>query len=251
MTQQNVAAALFNTLLQLRETARQEAQNPVVQFLDFCAKNYTSSHSQLFQDLFVLFCTKGRRNGFFVEFGATNGVTLSNSYLLEKEFAWQGILAEPAKDWHAALQKNRSAAIDTRCVWRKTGEHLDFVETEYGELSTLVEFKDKDNNKSGRQAGKTYSVETVSLNDLLAKYNSPGHIDYLSIDTEGSEFDILSALNFSRYAIDIMTVEHNYTQDRSKIRSLLASNGFVNVFEAISGFDDWFLHQSFLQKLQA
>jgi FkbM family methyltransferase len=160
-------------------------------------------------------------------------------------------LVEPAKNWHAALLKNRRAAIDKRCVWRNSGERLDFVETEYGELSTLVEFKDKDNNKSGHQAGKTYSVETVSLNDLLAKYNSPSHIDYLSIDTEGSELDILSAFNFSRYAIDIMTVEHNYTEDRSKIRSLLASNGFVNVFEAISNFDDWFLHQTFLQKLQA
>ena len=54
------------------------------------------SRSQLRQDIFVLCTLDFKRNGFFVEFGATNGVDLSNSYLLETEFNWTGILAEPA-----------------------------------------------------------------------------------------------------------------------------------------------------------
>ena len=66
------------------------------------------SKSQLRQDLFVLGVTNFKQNGFFCEFGATNGVDLSNTYLLEKEFNWSGILAEPAKIWHSDLQRNRS-----------------------------------------------------------------------------------------------------------------------------------------------
>lgn len=55
------------------------------------------SRSQLRQDLFVLTELNFKQNGYFVEFGATNGVDLSNTYLLEKEFNWSGILAEPAR----------------------------------------------------------------------------------------------------------------------------------------------------------
>ena len=73
-------------------------------------------HSQLKQDLFVLLETGFKRGGYFVEFGATNGIDLSNTYLLEREFGWTGILAEPATAWHEALQRNRNAIIDTDCV---------------------------------------------------------------------------------------------------------------------------------------
>ena len=69
------------------------------------------SKSQLGQDLFVLLETNFKKNGFFVEFGATNGVDLSNTYILEKQFNWQGILAEPAKVWNAELQRNRNCSI--------------------------------------------------------------------------------------------------------------------------------------------
>ena len=70
------------------------------------------SQAQLWQDLFVLHELDLKRDGYFVEFGATNGVSLSNTHLLEKRFGWKGILAEPARCWHAALEKNRSAAIE-------------------------------------------------------------------------------------------------------------------------------------------
>jgi FkbM family methyltransferase len=249
MSGQTLPQAFFNIMLDFRDTHKLEENNPVIQFLDHVAKNLTRSNSQLFQDLFVTFCKRGKRGGFFVEFGATNGVTLSNSCLLEKEYGWKGILAEPAKDWHADLKKNRRAAIDTRCVWKKTGEFLQFKETEYGELSTLLEFQDKDANKGGRQAGKIYEVETVSLNDLLEFHKAPNHMDFLSIDTEGSELDILSAFNFFKYRFDIMCVEHNYTEDRPKLKSLLESKGYVNVFAPITQYDDWYLHQSMIEKL--
>ena len=65
------------------------------------------SNAQLLQDLWVLYELKEKRNGYFVEFGACDGMSLSNTLLLEKTFGWQGALAEPARAWHAALYANR------------------------------------------------------------------------------------------------------------------------------------------------
>jgi hypothetical protein len=65
-------------------------------FADYFA-NLKFSKSQLRQDLFVLSECQFKENGFFIEFGATNGVDLSNSHILETKFKWNGILAEPAK----------------------------------------------------------------------------------------------------------------------------------------------------------
>src|SRR3981189_1916986 len=81
---------------------------------------FKKSKSQLRQDLFVLSELGFKRNGFFVEFGAANGIDLSNTFLLENDFGWKGILAEPAKCWHNDLHNNRKCWIDTACVWSKS-----------------------------------------------------------------------------------------------------------------------------------
>ena len=77
------------------------------------------SKAQLRQDLFVLTHLDFKTQGFFVEFGATDGIHLSNSYLLEREFDWSGILAEPAKSFEVALRYNRpNAKIETLCIYK-------------------------------------------------------------------------------------------------------------------------------------
>jgi hypothetical protein len=76
-------------------------------------KFYSHSKSQLRQDLFVLSSLAFKKNGFFIEFGATNGIDLSNTHLMEKKFNWTGILAEPARCWHKDLSKKRNCNIET------------------------------------------------------------------------------------------------------------------------------------------
>lgn len=199
------------------------------------------SRSQIRQDLFVLSQLSFKRGGFFVEFGATNGVDLSNSYLLEKEFGWKGILAEPARGWHADLKTNRSAAIETRCVWKLSGQQLSFNEVTDRELSTIQEFVRSDLHSNLRASSKSYSVETISLTDLLIENNAPKVIDYLSIDTEGSEFEILNAFDFDQFEFKVITCEHNYSYNREKVYNLLTRHGYRRCFESLSQFDDWYI----------
>lgn len=198
------------------------------------------SKSQLKQDLFVLSKLKFKRNGYFVEFGGCNGVLHSNTYLLEKKFDWNGIIAEPGKSWHSDLRKNREVNLETQCVWSNSGFELNFNESLIASLSTIEGFGEGDNHKDLRADAKTYTVKTISLNDLLNKYNAPQNIDYLSIDTEGSEFEILKSFDFNKYKIRCITVEHNYTEIREKIYNLLKKNGYQRVMEDFSEFDDWY-----------
>ena len=199
------------------------------------------SKSQIHQDIFVLNQLKFKENGFYVEFGATNGIDLSNSYLLEKKFNWKGILAEPANCWQTDLLRNRNANIDNNCVWSESGLTLIFNEVENAELSTIKQYSEDDFHKKSRISGKKYSVNTISLYDLLIKHRAPNIIDYLSIDTEGSEYEILKSFNFDTFKFKIITIEHNYTFKRDDIYTLLTSKGYVRIYSEISQFDDWYI----------
>ncbi len=214
------------------------------------------SNSQIKQDIFVLSVLKFKKNGFFVEFGGCDGKHLSNTYILEKNFNWQGILSEPAKLYHDALEKNRDCFIDKNAVYSETGKSLEFqMVEEHTDLSGLIDHlnenkKDKHRHKRNNKF-ISYIVNTISLEDLLKKYNAPSDIDYLSIDTEGSEFEILNNFNFYNYKIKIITVEHNYQiEKRLAIKNLLEKNGFLRVLDELSQWDDWYINKSILKEIE-
>lgn len=195
------------------------------------------SVSQVRQDIFALAQLEFKHNGFFVEFGATNGTELSNSLVMERDFGWTGILAEPARGWHDALKAARKATIDTRCVWKESGHTVEFTETASAINSSISSFV----KTSRKMRGQSYQVQTVSLNDLLAEHKAPAVVDYISIDTEGSEFDILSAVDFDRWSFRVMTVEHNHEPQREQVFDLLSSKGYTRVCQDVSRFDDWYV----------
>jgi FkbM family methyltransferase len=231
-------AEALEVLIALRD---QPTDRDETRFLNHCLRNIAVSHAQFLQDLWVSYELKSARNGYFVEFGGSNGVKFSNSCYLERELGWTGIVAEPARIWREALFASRRCALDTRCVWTVTGERLLFNQPPIAAHSTIDSFSDSDSHADTRKDGERYEVETVSLMDLLAHWNAPERIDYLSMDTEGSELAILEAFDFSRYDIRLITIEHNHTDKRQPILELLERNGFRRKFEPFSRVDDWYV----------
>jgi FkbM family methyltransferase len=181
----------------------------------------------------------GNEPNYFVEFGADDGITNSNTYTLEKYYGWSGILAEPSIYSHEKLFNNRSCNIETNCVYYESGLEINFTEVGNG-LSAITKYADKDSWAQTRAGGTIYKVKTISLKDMLDKYKAPSEIGYLSIDTEGSEYDILNAYDFSRM-FKLITVEHNYTEQREKIYELLIQKGYRRIYEDVSQWDDWYV----------
>jgi FkbM family methyltransferase len=216
-----------------------EGEDDAIAFLSSCYQHRHVSNGQLFQDVLAYFVSP-KTHGFFVEFGATDGRFLSNTYFLEKQHFWKGILAEPARTWAEKLKINRDASsLDFRCVWRTSGEKIEFVEDTSPEISGVSATLDKKRMSSN---SSSYLVDTVSLSDLLAEHHAPKYIDYISIDTEGSEFEILEHFDFSRYQFGLITVEHNYEiEKRGKLLSLLSSKHYKRIFQNISAEDDWYI----------
>ena len=196
-------------------------------------------YGELGQDRFVAEILQHKTSGYFVEFGAMNGREYSNTYTLEKHFDWQGIVSEPNPRFHDELSKNRSCIIDNRAFWHTSGLQLDFVCRHHG-YSVLGPNIITDGDQ-------LIKVESIRLNDVLNLYHAPDVIDYISMDTEGTELDILSAFDWSRWQVLVWTIEHNYKEPaRSATREIMFAHDYRLLREADSQYDDWFVHASVL-----
>ena len=210
--------------------------------------------SQIYQDIFASFIIGDKFEKTFLEFGATDGLDISNTYLLENYFNWKGILAEPSPQWHEALKRNRkNSKIITNCIWKESGKTLDFFMSDFGSLSTLKNFVESDkisiptNSEIRKKSGKMISVETISLNDLIKEYLNNICPSYISIDTEGSEYVILKAFDLNKYRPKVFTIEHNHTENESKLDKFLITNGYVRIFRKLTTFDAWYISSEILK----
>ena len=194
-------------------------------------ENRQFARSQLGQDLWVAFLldcwnldSPFRRQGYFVEFGAFDGVHLSNSV------------------------QRRFCHIDPRCVWGRSGDVVSFNQVPGNEeLATADICSNADLHGQTRAAQKSLiQVQTVSLNDLLREWDAPRVIDYISIDTEGSEHEILKAFDFGAHAFRTLTVEHNFSDKREPIHQLLSAAGYVRVGRSVERFDDLYIKPELL-----
>lgn len=239
---------VFNALLGLREArdARPHLYEAELDFLAFAAKRAMFSNSQLLQDLWVLYELGEKRGGYFVEFGVCDGLTLSNTLLLEKSFGWQGAVAEPARVWQNALRVNRNCYVTDKCVHAADGLRVVFREADQGELSTLEGLISEDFHAPAREGGSQYEVETISLQRFLEQAGAPKTIDYLSIDVEGGELDIIESFDFRAYDIALLTVEHNFSDKRGGIYDTLVRQGYRRKFNRLSMFDDWYVRPDLL-----
>jgi FkbM family methyltransferase len=214
-------------------------RDDVLQFLAFAAPLVGRSSGEFSQDLWALWETGGKRNGFFVEFGAAGGKEKSNSYFLEKEMNWNGIVAEPNLNFIDSVRRQRSCFISDKCVYSRSKKRIEFLATRVPELSRIASIDPEDGHK--RVDHDVVSVETISLNDLLAEGQAPKDIDFLSIDTKGSEYEILSHFYFDKWNIRAIAVEHNGTKMRERIFELLTHYGYRRKWPQLSCVDDWYV----------
>lgn len=207
--------ALFRIICQ---TLNAENANTVSQII----QGLPNSPAERFQDIFALLLSGGKTEGFFVEFGACDGIFLNNTYLLERDFGWRGILAEPDTFWHDRLQKTRTTRIDKRCVSSVTGSQLTFYQSNQPGHSS----PDKSHPYLGSVLD-TCIVETVSLLDLLKDHDAPRFIDFLSVDTEGHEMEVFNNFDFYQYRFGFICVEqHEQLAPEHSVQPLLEAAGY-------------------------
>ena len=198
------------------------------------------SHSQLGQDLQVIKFYNNKEDGFFIEIGASDGLELSNTYLLETKYKWKGICCEPIPKNFEKLVKHRPNSICYKeAVYNQSGLTVSFdIDNTYDLLSGI-----SDHIGTRKSNKTTVQVETISLLDVLEKANAPSFIEYMSLDTEGSELEILKNFDFEKYTFGLIDVEHNFTEPRrTEIRNLLLSKGYV--YKGENKWDDMYKHSS-------
>lgn len=176
---------------------------------------------------------KGKSNGIFLDIGAHDGKTFSNSYFFEKYRNWKGICIEPLPEIFKKLNKNRSAITINACVGEKEGkqEFLEVSGDGNAEMfSGLVNSFDKRQianikkeikNRNGKI--KKTVVRTIPLSKILEE-NKIKHVDYCSIDTEGNELEVLKSIDFDKCTITCLTVEELF--EDKKLRKFLKSKGY-------------------------
>lgn len=206
-----------------------------------------TTYSQTGQDLKVIDFYKKKQYGYFLEIGAFDGITCSNTYLLERDYFWKGICVEPVPYNFEKLKINRPKAIcSDYAVYSETGLTLKFeVANALDMLSGISTLINDCHRAMVFSDTTTIEVKTISLTDLLDINNAPTFIDYMSLDTEGSEYDILKTFNFEKYIVGIIHLEHNFTEPmRSQIRELLLSKDYVFVEQNL--MDDIYHHASIM-----
>lgn len=213
---------------------------------------FATYYSQNGQDKVVhLDYFEGFRSGVFVDLGAYNGVTDSHSCFYERELGWTGLCVEPIPKIFEELKANRICTCIQGCVANRTGvsQFLKVTSPERNTemLSGLIDqFEPRHMQKIHREIGRfggsseLIDVNCYAINELLDR-NGISHINLLIIETAGSEFDILSTLNFSRHPTDVILVEDRYGDKR--FIPFLTTKGFDFV-DRLHG-DLLFVHQDF------
>lgn len=177
----------------------------------FNAKKYRDGkiYSQCGQDTFVLDYFKNKKNGVFVDIGASNGISFSNTYELEKEYGWTGICFEPNPMAFEKLEKNRSCIKVMKAVSNVIGVEKFTIANLLSGLTKEYDVRHVQRIDRTKQWKEEIDVECVLLCDILEEYGIYS-VDYLNMDTEGNEFKILKTIDFSKFNIELLTIENNY-----------------------------------------
>jgi len=165
------------------------------------------------------------KNGFYIEMGAADGVTQSNTMYYEKNLGWRGLLIEPEINNFNKCKKNRSKNnffFNKACVgfdYKKKSMQMVSIglmttslNKDLNKISPEIHIKQGEQYLKSDEKIKEFTTEVSTLNDLLKETNSPKIIDFISLDVEGLEFEVLNGINFEEYRFRYILVEtlNNY-----------------------------------------
>nr|QGT50062.1 hypothetical protein Helico4rc_1820 [uncultured Helicobacter sp.] len=184
---------------------------------------------QLGQDALAYSILRQKKNGFFVDIGAHDGISINNSYLFER-LGWSGFCVEANPQTYAALKKNRKCDTYNLAIFSKNIGMTTLVasDSDCSALDTLeINLTQSHKERIDKLGGaKTISVQTATFNEIMQHYPDVFHIDFMTLDVEGGEMEVLRGIDFDKYTFSVMTIEHNYTDAKYQIIDFLHTKGY-------------------------
>ncbi len=187
------------------------------------------SYSQYYQDKFIDFLFSKKREGFFLDIGANDGITFSNTYIFEKYRDWKGLCIEPNVDIFEKCKKLRNCFLENCCISNEEKEVTFRKVTGADMLSGIVEYMDENSKKRidnhiNKYGGyyEDIKMKAHNINILLEKYNMHT-IDFCSIDVEGGEYDIIKSIDYGKNDISAFAIEG----DNQEITDFLEEKGYI------------------------
>ena len=184
------------------------------------------------QDIIAYLCLKNKKNGFYIDIGAYDGIRLSNTYIFEK-LGWKGFCVEASPKNFEALQKNRKCDLYNCAVSSKNVGKAKFLTSTVGVLDVLdthnTEGHKKRIEKESDKNMEYVEVDTMTFEELMSNYKDINHIDFMSLDIEGGELDVLKSIDFDKYSFGLITVEYNDNYD--EILELMNSKGYKKLMD--------------------
>lgn len=139
----------------------------------------------------------------FVEIGAPDGLSLSNSYLLESEHGWTGTCVEPLPEHY----ESRSCNLISKAVVAREVHHREYLDCRGTVVEGCSGFADSVPNLTVLEPCKPTTVEQIFTRDLFTSL--PEVIGYMSIDLGATEYDVVSTFPFETHCAWLWTVEPN------------------------------------------
>lgn len=193
----------------------------------------SDSYSQYGQDQWVIQALGHKRGGFFLEIGAGDGLWISNTLKLEREFGWTGILVEPTRAYDRLVVNRPNSTCVNECIASGQKE-VTLVEVfdkgqagidPAAEDNTLLSQVSDNNEAQISEWGEVRSsrvCRAYPLAEILERYGAPRSIDYFSLDVEGYEYEILRTFPFHRYEFKVLGIE----RPSESLRRLMTRNGY-------------------------
>lgn len=216
-------------------------------------------YSQDKQDLYLeTNVFKGYKNGTFIDVGAHDGKRINNTLYFEENNNWKGINIEPIKEVYDNLIANRPKCININCaVYNKNSEEIEFIRNiGYTEMiSGIKETFDprhanrlKNENNHFGSSTTIIKVPTKTLESICNDHNI-SHVNYLSIDVEGAEYEVIQSINFEKVFIDVIGFENNYNDTSIPIVEFLEKRKYQVIHRSL---DIFMIHQEsqFVKNIQ-